>query len=126
MTVTQEETAEMDKVDWKSKLSSRKFWAAIVAFATALLGAFGLKDPTIEQVAMIITAAGSLIAFILGEGWVDASRVKANTSHVEVYDADIIDAQNEVQRLEEENDSLRRMYVADIGVMPGDDVGLTD
>ena len=64
------------KVDWGQKLSSRKFWAAIIGFATALLIAFGVDDMTIEQVVAVISASAVIIAYIFGEGMVDASRNK--------------------------------------------------
>lgn len=61
---------------WKSKLTSRKFWAALVGFITTLLVAFGVPDLQIEQVAAVITAAATLIAYIIGEGLVDAKRAE--------------------------------------------------
>lgn len=63
-------------IDWKKKLSSRKFWAAVVGFVTALLVIFGVENPTTEQVAALITAAGIVVAYIFGEGMVDSARVK--------------------------------------------------
>lgn len=65
------------KINWKQKLTSRKFWAAVVGFITAILVAFGIPDLTIEQVVSVVTAAASLIAYIIGEGMVDAARVNA-------------------------------------------------
>jgi len=67
----------MSKIDWKSKLTSRKFWAAVIGFITALLVTFGVDDLTIEQVVALITAASTLIAYIIGEGMVDAARVNS-------------------------------------------------
>lgn len=64
----------MTKIDWKSKLSSRKFWAAVIGFVTALMVAFGANDLTIEQVVSVISASAVLIAYIIGEGMVDAAR----------------------------------------------------
>lgn len=46
----------MNKINWKQKLTSRKFWAAVVTFVTTVLVAFGVPDLTIEQVTAIITA----------------------------------------------------------------------
>ena len=63
-------------MDWKKKLTSRKFWAALVGFVTTLLVAFGVPDLQIEQVAAVITAAATLIAYIIGEGLVDAKRAE--------------------------------------------------
>lgn len=62
------------KVNWKQKLTSRKFWAAVVGFITPILIVFNVPDLTIEQVTAIITSGGALIAYIIGEGLVDASR----------------------------------------------------
>ncbi len=65
-------------IDWKRKLSSRKFWVAVVGFVTAILVAFGVDNLTIEQVVALITAAATLIAYIIGEGMVDAARAKSD------------------------------------------------
>lgn len=68
------------KIDWKSKLTSRKFWAAVVGFVSAILVACNINNLTIEQVTAVITAGGVLIAYILGEGMVDAARAKKEGS----------------------------------------------
>lgn len=62
------------KVNWKQKLTSRKFWAAVVGFVTPILIVFNVPNLTIEQVTSIITSGGALIAYIIGEGLVDANR----------------------------------------------------
>lgn len=64
----------MNKVNWKQKLSSRKFWAAVAGFVTAVLVAFNVESGTVEQIAAIVTAGGVLVAYILGESVVDANR----------------------------------------------------
>lgn len=65
----------MKKINWKQKLTSRKFWAAVTGFVTALMVAFNVNDLTIEQVISIISACSVLIAYIIGEGLVDSARV---------------------------------------------------
>ena len=70
------------KINWKQKLTSRKFWAALIGFVTALMVAFGVNNLTIEQVVALITAASTLIAYIIGEGMVDVAREK-NKSETE-------------------------------------------
>lgn len=67
------------KINWKQKLTSRKFWAAIIGFITAILAAFGIPDLTIEQVIAVITASAALIAYIIGEGLVDAAKVNSES-----------------------------------------------
>ena len=64
------------KINWKQKLTSRKFWAAVIGFVTAILVAFGVKDPTAGQIIAVISAVATLIAYIVGEGMVDAARAE--------------------------------------------------
>lgn len=61
------------KVDWIKKLTSRKFWIALVGFVTALLVAFNVDAGSIEQITSIIMSFATLIAYILTEGIVDSS-----------------------------------------------------
>lgn len=62
------------KTNWKQKLSSRKFWMALSGLITALLVAFKIDNLTIEQVVAIVGAMGTLVAYILGESYVDGKR----------------------------------------------------
>lgn len=68
------------RTNWKSKLTSRKFWAAVVGFLTALLAAFHMDEMTIQQVTALVTAGGVLVAYILGEGMVDKARIKTDSN----------------------------------------------
>ena len=63
-------------IDWKRKLTSRKLWAAICALATNLIIAFGGSQSEATQVTAIIMAGATVIAYIIGEGLVDASAAK--------------------------------------------------
>ena len=63
------------KINWKQKLTSRKFWSMVVGVATALLVLFNVPDLTIEKVVALISAEGVLIAYIFAEGDVDSNRV---------------------------------------------------
>ena len=60
-------------IDWKRKLTSRKFWLAIVAFITPLLLAFGVSDSEVAQIVAIIMAGADVVAYIVAEGLVDAN-----------------------------------------------------
>ena len=64
------------KIDWKQKLSSRKFWAAITSLVVAVFAIFGVDQLTTEQVISLIAAIGALTAYILSEGYVDANRTE--------------------------------------------------
>lgn len=66
----------MEKIDWIRKLTSRKFWAAIAGFVTGLIIAFGGSEATATQVTALIMAGASVVAYILGEGLIDAASVQ--------------------------------------------------
>lgn len=70
----------MNKINWKQKLTSRKFWAAIIGFVGALMTAFAVPTATASQVTAIIMAFGTLIAYIIGEGLVDAAGAGNSTT----------------------------------------------
>ena len=59
------------KIDWKTKLSSRKFWAMLAALVLSILTAFGVPSLTGEQVVVIISGIGALAVYMLAEGSVD-------------------------------------------------------
>ena len=60
-------------IDWRKKLTSRKFWLAIVAFVTPLLLAFGISESEVAQIVAIIMAGADVVAYIIAEGLVDAA-----------------------------------------------------
>lgn len=60
----------------KQKLTSRKFWASLVAFATSLIVAFKVECITAEQLTLILSGIGSLICYIFSEGSVDKGNIK--------------------------------------------------
>lgn len=62
------------KIDWKMKLSSRKFWVAVIGLVTAIALLFGASDSDASKIAAAITALSSVVSYILGESLVDANR----------------------------------------------------
>ncbi|MDO4285217.1 MAG: hypothetical protein Q4C60_07745 [Eubacteriales bacterium] len=66
----------MKKIDWARKLTSRKFWAAVVGCVTPIMIAAGAGDNQVTQVTAIIMGSATLIAYIIGEGMVDASNTQ--------------------------------------------------
>lgn len=73
----------MNKINWKQKLTSRKFWMAIVGFISPLLLAFGVSDNVIAEVTSIVMAGAAVVAYILAEGFVDSDRTTDNTESEE-------------------------------------------
>lgn len=61
-------------MNFKRKLTSRKFWMAVTGFVTAILLAFNVDNMTIEKAIAVVSASATLIAYIVGEGLVDSAR----------------------------------------------------
>ena len=61
-------------INWKAKLTSRKFWAAVTGFVAPLLLAFAVSENEVTEIVGIIMAGATLIAYIIGEGMVDSSK----------------------------------------------------
>ena len=68
------------KINWKKKLTSRKFWLAIIGFVTPLLISFGVSESSATEISGIIMSGATCIAYILGEGIVDAEQVNNRES----------------------------------------------
>lgn len=68
--------------DIRRKLTSRKFWAAVAEFVTMLIIAFKGSQETATQVAALIMAGASVIAYIIGEGMIDAASAQAPVFHL--------------------------------------------
>ncbi len=62
-------------IDWKGKLCSRKLWAALLAAGLAASAAIFGDNMATETVEMLKTGIYGLIAYIFGEGVVDAARL---------------------------------------------------
>ena len=70
-------------IDWKSKLCSRKFWAAVADFVGMLLIALHVAQDTATQVTALIMAGAGVIAYILGEGLADAASARGDVYFTE-------------------------------------------
>lgn len=72
-------------IDLKRKLTSRKFWAAVVGVVSGLAMIFGLDQGTISTVAEIVTRIagsimtfGSVLGYIVTEGMIDKAAKPTN------------------------------------------------
>lgn len=61
------------KIDWKRKLTSRKFWAAVASFTSMLIIYFGGAETEAAQIASLIMAGASVIAYLIAEGLADSA-----------------------------------------------------
>lgn len=83
------------KIDWKRKLTSRKFWAAVAGFVSMLLIYFGKEAGQAEQIAALIMAGASLIAYIIGEGLADSGNAAGQALPEIIEEGDDCDAGTE-------------------------------
>lgn len=65
----------MKNINWMRKLTSRKLWASVASFVSLLIIATGGTESAAAQVAAIIMAGATVIAYIVGEGLIDAANI---------------------------------------------------
>lgn len=66
----------MKNIDWKKKLSSRKFWLTASTFAVAVVALFAGSPELADRISALILAGGSVIAYVISESAVDAAAAK--------------------------------------------------
>lgn len=66
----------MKHIDWVRKLTSRKFWLSIANFVTMMIVACGGTENQAAQVAALIMAGATVVAYVIGEGLADAANVE--------------------------------------------------
>lgn len=72
-----------EPIDWRRKLTSRKLWVALVGLVTGVIMFFGGSEAVATQVGAIIMSAASVIAYVFGEGLVDAANTLTGGDHVD-------------------------------------------
>ena len=72
----------MNEIDWKRKLTSRKFWAAVCSLVANLIIVFGGTEQETVQVTALIMAGAAVVAYIIGEGLTDAAGAKPNVAFI--------------------------------------------
>lgn len=63
-------------INWKQKLTSRKWWVAVAAFVVAALMLFNVDSGTAEKVGALILLAADVVAYTLAESMVDTAHAK--------------------------------------------------
>jgi hypothetical protein len=59
--------------NWRDKLTSRKFWMAVIGVVISVMVIFGYSDDEQTKVVGLITATGTLVSYIIGESVTDVS-----------------------------------------------------
>ena len=63
-----------NKINWAQKLSSRKFWAAVVALVISVVAFTNCDQGTTEKIVALVGAIGSMAMYMLSETMVDKAR----------------------------------------------------
>ena len=66
----------MNSIDWKRKLTSRKFWMSLAGFVSMLMIFLGKDRSVAEGVAALIMAGASVIGYAIGEGLADSGYIE--------------------------------------------------
>lgn len=66
-------------IDWKRKLTSRKWWLSVAAFVMLMYNALGGSAEGAEQVVSIIMAGAAVIGYTLAEGLADSGHKEENS-----------------------------------------------
>ena len=69
-----------------TKLTSRKFWAAVVGVVVGLAAAFGIEENDYAQMVGLIGSIASAISYMFVEGAVDKAATKGDVVDEEVRD----------------------------------------
>ena len=75
-------------IDWKRKLTSRKFWMAVIGLVGGILLAFKVDAETVETISGVIMSAASVVAYIIGEGMADAGNKDTIEIEKVLYEGD--------------------------------------
>lgn len=73
------------KIDWKRKLTSRKFWVALAGFVAGLIVLFGGGREAADKVSGAILSGAAVVAYAIGEGLADGAN---QTTKLDTFEED--------------------------------------
>ena len=69
------------KIDWKRKLTSRKFWISIAGFVAGMVVIFGGSQDLADKISGSIVSAAAVVAYAVGEGLADGNSTNTNSDN---------------------------------------------
>lgn len=66
------------KIDWKRKLTSRKFWISIAGFVAGMIVIFGGSQEVADKISGSIMSGAAVIGYVVGEGLADGANTGNN------------------------------------------------
>jgi len=85
-------------IDWKRKLTSRKFWLAVAGLISGIVIACKGSAETAETITGIIMAAASVVGYLFAEGLTDS---KGYQTPAQPEDEEVEDPEEEFRFNEE-------------------------
>ncbi|MDO4800182.1 MAG: hypothetical protein Q4A52_06680 [Bacillota bacterium] len=67
----------MNKINWRQKFGSRKFWALLAGLAISVGVVIGAGDAEMAKIAGLITALGAVVSYMFSEASIDNARTFA-------------------------------------------------
>lgn len=61
------------KIDWKRKLTSRKFWISIAGFVAGMIVIFGGSQDLADKISGAILSGAAVVGYVVGEGLADGN-----------------------------------------------------
>ena len=61
------------KIDWKRKLTSRKFWISIAGFVAGMIIIFGGSQDLADKISGAILSGAAVVGYVVGEGLADGN-----------------------------------------------------
>ena len=69
------------KIDWKRKLTSRKFWISIAGFVAGMVVIFGGSQEVADKISGTIMSGSAVVAYAVGEGLADGNSTNTNSDN---------------------------------------------
>ena len=69
------------KIDWKRKLTSRKFWISIAGFVAGMVVIFGGSQDLADKISGAILSGAAVVGYVVGEGLADGNSTNTNSDN---------------------------------------------
>ena len=69
------------KIDWKRKLTSRKFWISIAGFVAGMVVIFGGSQDRADKISGAILSGAAVVGYVVGEGLADGNSTNTNSDN---------------------------------------------
>ena len=70
-----------NKIDWKRKLTSRKFWISIAGFVAGMIVIFGGSQDLADKISGAILSGAAVVGYVVGEGLADGNSTNTNSDN---------------------------------------------